>query len=410
MTKTKGQKSNDKTILERMPVWVEAALDNLDAIARTPTVDLLRGVAQGVPAIQVAPGPSLDKNVLELKRAKGHCVMIALAHAMPRLTAEGITPDIVICCETIDQSMYLEGADWAGISALVLVAQSNPSMFALPARRTLVYTSNISTEWLETGLGVDCSLIAGNTTASVAWGLAHLMGCAPVVLVGHDLTWTGKKKYADGITGLELFDRGMKFPGYPDGKTTLTSVTFGRQAQWFEARAAEGNHIVNATEGGLIMKGLQYGPLRDVVDEHRKGVKGLDVEALIGERLHDFDKDASARKLRSWTATAVKDIKEATEAAREVIDDAKGISAIRGHLAKLTRNEERMRAALVKCGWLECVTAPVEANEIEIEARGVSEMLETYKVMGRIAEVAIRRGEYLIPRLRAAGVTIGKGA
>jgi hypothetical protein len=54
---------------------VENIMKNLATIMRNPGVKDLYGAFKGVPGILVSTGPSLDKNVEELKNALGKCVM-----------------------------------------------------------------------------------------------------------------------------------------------------------------------------------------------------------------------------------------------------------------------------------------------------------------------------------------------
>lgn len=49
-----------------------------------------------VPAIIVSAGPSLDKNIRMLKRAKGHAFLIGVDSALKALLREEIRPDIAI--------------------------------------------------------------------------------------------------------------------------------------------------------------------------------------------------------------------------------------------------------------------------------------------------------------------------
>ncbi|MDH4319175.1 MAG: DUF115 domain-containing protein, partial [Desulfobulbaceae bacterium] len=55
----------------------------------------IHGMFKDIPAILVAGGPSLNKNIDQLAKAKGNALIISVDTALPALLAHGITPDIV---------------------------------------------------------------------------------------------------------------------------------------------------------------------------------------------------------------------------------------------------------------------------------------------------------------------------
>ena len=58
------------------------------------TKQLIEVIPRDIPAIIVAAGPSLNKNIKELKKAKGRAFIIAVDTAIKPLLAEGIIPDM----------------------------------------------------------------------------------------------------------------------------------------------------------------------------------------------------------------------------------------------------------------------------------------------------------------------------
>ena len=54
----------------------------------------MKVIPKDISAIVIAAGPSLNKNIKELKRAKGKAFLIAVDTAVKRLLKEGIVPDM----------------------------------------------------------------------------------------------------------------------------------------------------------------------------------------------------------------------------------------------------------------------------------------------------------------------------
>jgi hypothetical protein len=77
-------------------------LDNLYNLAAFSQASELHKKFVGCPAIIVAPGPSLQKNISLLKEIKGRALIICILHALAYLQKEDIHPDFVIHVDPAD--------------------------------------------------------------------------------------------------------------------------------------------------------------------------------------------------------------------------------------------------------------------------------------------------------------------
>ncbi|MCR5105752.1 MAG: DUF115 domain-containing protein, partial [Eubacterium sp.] len=77
------------------------------------SVQLVDHIPRDIPAIVVAAGPSLDKNMLKLKRAKNKAFIIAVDTAIRPLIQNGIIPDMVaiIDCIKPPEVVTIEGME-----------------------------------------------------------------------------------------------------------------------------------------------------------------------------------------------------------------------------------------------------------------------------------------------------------
>ena len=81
-------------------VYYENIFSNMPGFLESKSIeDLYYKLPRDIPAIIVASGPSLDKNIEELKRAKGKSLIIAADSAIKALLAHDIIPDLYV---TID--------------------------------------------------------------------------------------------------------------------------------------------------------------------------------------------------------------------------------------------------------------------------------------------------------------------
>ena len=71
-------------------------------------MDFNRLCPKDIPAFVVASGPSLNKNIEELKRAKGKSLIVAVDSAIPTLLRNDIVPDLFV---TLDSKKDIRHTD-----------------------------------------------------------------------------------------------------------------------------------------------------------------------------------------------------------------------------------------------------------------------------------------------------------
>lgn len=111
MNKTKIYRN---TIYNFREEFAAHALSNMyDYLWQTDTHYLKERLAEedlsDVPAIIVAAGPSLNKNVQELKRAKGKALILVVDAALRAVVNAGITPDLGITIDARVPERFLRG-------------------------------------------------------------------------------------------------------------------------------------------------------------------------------------------------------------------------------------------------------------------------------------------------------------
>ncbi|KAA2301602.1 DUF115 domain-containing protein, partial [Clostridioides difficile] len=72
---------------------------NLKHLPRSKDVSLLKNSMRSLPAVVVAAGPSLNKNIEQLHNLKDNVIIIAVDTIAQRLCNEGIIPDFICSIE-----------------------------------------------------------------------------------------------------------------------------------------------------------------------------------------------------------------------------------------------------------------------------------------------------------------------
>ncbi|HNW35595.1 MAG TPA: DUF115 domain-containing protein [Candidatus Ozemobacteraceae bacterium] len=252
-------------------VGVENIMANLSVIMRNPGVKELFGKFKKVPGIVVSTGPSLDKNIEELRAAEGKCVMICADSALRILLRHGIRPHAVATLERIievaklfeefraDQLKEIWLAGTPVIMPQVYETWKGPTV--------IVYRSFAHFDWLEMPKG---TLSSGPSCSNLAFKILEAMGCDPIILVGQDCAFPSVDQThaegASGITKLTINESQLiKVKGNCE-EWVYTDEIFNLFRKAFVTDVAQlKGTCINATEGGALIEGTKIMKLRDAV-------------------------------------------------------------------------------------------------------------------------------------------------
>lgn len=227
-----------------------------------------------LPAIVVAAGPSLEKNVDLLKTVKGKALVIVVDSAIKTVYSRGIIPDIVI---TIDNQKPLRLFDADGIEDAFLFADgaANTDVFDAIHPRNLIFYSSASTIWDRLFASENTQIkevYSGGSVALDALAMSIVMGFKKVILIGQDLALTGGKQYADGdnIDIEKAIGDGMIVVKDIYGNDIVTKADYRDFIRNIEdvAYTNPDVEIIDATEGGAFKKYTTIMTLQEAIDKY----------------------------------------------------------------------------------------------------------------------------------------------
>lgn len=246
--------------------------------------DLAGILPEDVPVIIVSAGPSLNKNILDLKKAVGKACIIATDTAMKPLLNAGIIPNLFVIVDGLKPGILFEHKDISKVPMVTMTAVSIPSM-TLHKGRKFFYDSGSClekaiVEELSRRMEKDRSLPNIPTAGSVAtsaYSLGIQMGAKTVILVGQDLAMTGNRTHADGTFEDKMQEIDVNSGEYfevesVDGGKVLTRSDFKFYLEWFEKYIKEWDLIttVDATEGGAKIHGSKVMTLKHAIQKYCK--------------------------------------------------------------------------------------------------------------------------------------------
>lgn len=234
-----------------------------------------------IPAIIVSAGPSLDKNVKELQKAQGKAFIIVVDAALRTVLKAGVKPDLVCTIDPESPERFFEGMDLKDI-IWMYGKWTRPWIFQQYGGK-IFYQGNYTGIWnniLSDELGYKFpAVLTGGSVTSDAFMIADYIGFRKIILVGQDMAFTNGISHTSGIEGAfgdndEYIDsRYQVYVEGIDGQKLKTDFQMWRYKKWFE-KIIEKNEgrfrVINATEGGALIKGTINQRLRETISSECK--------------------------------------------------------------------------------------------------------------------------------------------
>ncbi len=268
---------NRNTALYFAEQWQSNFMENLEFVFRSVPVKSFFDVFKNIPAVIVSAGPSLDKNIEQLKEAKGKCVIICVGTALKALLQKNIEPDFVVSIDGGKKNFeHFDG--YKVKSPLVYDLTLYPKILKeYEGPLIIAEIASTYTQLLSNKLSLDFGrLNTGPSVANLSLDFAYMLGCNPIVFIGQDLAYSDNRTHASGTTYeknriKKNFDE--KEYIYVDGnyeEKVLTDRVLLSFKTWFE------NYIyghpdriyINATEGGAYIKGTKIMSFKKVIEQY----------------------------------------------------------------------------------------------------------------------------------------------
>lgn len=231
-----------------------------------------------VPAIIVAAGPSLDKNINILKQAQGKAFIIVVDAALRTVLKAGVRPDLVCTVDPNSPDRFLEGIDLEGI--IWACTRTSRKWIAEQYGKEIFYYGSFYRGWSEIlteELGYSIpSFVSGGSVSSEAFMISLYLGFRKIVLMGQDLAFTGGQSHTKEVVGTfgdndEYIHRRkiVEVEGI-DGTILETDFQMWYYKQWFEKMIQVNQNqieVIDATEGGAKIEGTVNQTLAETIEQ-----------------------------------------------------------------------------------------------------------------------------------------------
>lgn len=266
--------------------------NNLPSVAGSIRLSDVRGILRERPAIVIAAGPSLDKNVSQLRGVEDRLALIAVDTAYRTLKKHGVDPHLVVATDPTElNAKHFESVAPSPQTILAF----DPEVYseipaAWPHRRLFMNLEKAAfTRWIENDLGPFGFIPKGGSVGHTAFYLARELGADPIVFAGLDLAFDPQggathasasallRAYEAIPTGANAAVLGPRFGAGPMqesivwvpgvyGKPVPTSRIMSLYIHQFaEEFALTSSRIIDATEGGALLPGAEIMTLQQVL-------------------------------------------------------------------------------------------------------------------------------------------------
>ena len=260
-------------------VGLENMLDNVNVIVNNPGINLLYDKFKGKPAIIVATGPSLKKNMHLLKGLEDKALIISCDASFKLLMNNGINPHMVTSLEREHEvQQFFDKFDKEEVKDIYMT--TCPVLFnhvyeSYEGPKIIVYRNFDHFKWLEIERGIlEIKLASSN----MAFKIAEALGCDPIILIGQDLAYgENDETHATEVPFSSEGEGIFMIPGN-NGQPIKTNSGWYNFLKAYEFDIAQyKGHVINCTEGGAYIQGTEVTTFKDVIETLKDSFNPLEI-------------------------------------------------------------------------------------------------------------------------------------
>lgn len=324
-------------------------MNNIDVIIENPGINMLKDKFKNIPAVCIAAGPSLDKNINELKELDKEALLIACDACLQPLLKKGIKPHLITSLEReikiVDLFKNIK-EDYSDVYLAACPVVYNEVYKTYKGPKLIVYRNFDHFKWLGIERGMlEIKVSPGNMNFKIA----EYLGCNPIILVGQDLALDSGQT---NVKGTPLGHKQKSYLNEPRLKVkgnfveyleTTRSLNMMLESFIVDVYNFKGKTI-NATEGGAFINGTEIMDLKETKEKYIKGKYNFDRNIISGY-LKEFEINLNLYKaIKQKIKDTIKSFENMFKILDEVINYGENIS-----IEKI--NETKQKISEDYCTW-----------------------------------------------------------
>lgn len=292
---------------------------NLPEYIKNPGLIALKrkmdGKYKGIPAIVVASGPSLDKNIHHLKEYQDKALILSCDGSLSTLEKHGIKADVVGSVERSIKTYQAFYEDRVIDKEIVFVGPAivRPEIIETIDNRFVSFFKkrDFFSQWIDKmTFGEKGNVFCGSSVAHLLSQYAMDFGCEPIILVGQDLAYTNEgishASSAEFTEHVSVDTVEIWLDDVHGGKVP-SSFIWKSFLNIYEKMIRECDvKFIDATEGGALIRGTEIAIFKDVLEAYCQNEKPnmrKDLDSLI---VTDDEQKAALAKVLDDTLSVIK--------------------------------------------------------------------------------------------------------
>ncbi len=303
------------------------------------TTQLVQVIPRDIPGIVVAAGPSLNKNIKDLKAACGKALIIAVDTAIKPLLKEGIKPDMVMIIDAVKPLELFQIDGCKDIPFICTMNASSEVMAYHEGKKFFFHEGYTFSEKILMKSKEDFGTIpSGGSVATNAFALLYKIGLTRIILVGQDLAYTNNRTHADGTFSEKMEEINTKGMYMVEGNCedrVPTAIDLKQFLDWYNVTIPAMKKcnpdfcVINATEGGAKITDTEVMTLKEAIS--RECQKEVNIKECLDQLKPMLDQEE-----RQW---AVGYLKELPDQCHELTIQANKIKKLYKKLDKVCKKK-----------------------------------------------------------------------
>lgn len=271
-----------------------------------------------VPAILVAAGPSLDKNIEQLKRVRGKAFIVAVDAAIRVLVKHDIMPDMTVTIDPRKANHYLyQDERIRKIPVLISFNAVTSTVMTHQGKRFYFYVDYpvVNQIWGKYGKHYIRIETAGSV-ANDAFSFIYHMGFKNIILIGQDLAYTDDKIHSQDSYEINVrnndANKRKELYVIKDiyGNDVKTDYAMDIYRRWFENQLIlhKELEVIDATEGGAKIEGTKIMSLQEAIDTKCKSEEIIDFTEKINQAQRVYTKE-EREEIQEYLKKVTEDMK-----------------------------------------------------------------------------------------------------
>lgn len=286
-------KINRNTLYNFKNKFIDNIINNLKHIGRSTPINKLKNSYENIPAVVVSAGPSLNKNINELRNFKSKGLILSGCRTLGSLLDRNVYVDCLGIVDPNDISYELVKNNIDKVKCpLIFSDMANKEVVNYHKKEKIFYSSEtnlIVNKVFEDNID---NLYGGGSIAHSLTNLAIYMGCNPIIFVGQDLAYTDNKNHSEICvinSGDEKYiEDGTIYVEDINGGLVKTTTVLNDFRISLEDIINKNKNIrfINATEGGAHINGAENIKLHELISM----LEEIYIEPINNLCFHNIDK------------------------------------------------------------------------------------------------------------------------